>query len=182
MLGKQLAATCTLQRSGKVIQRTRGKRKGPTRPPVKNRTRKLTEKRTSVKRQKMNARAVKYMKHSLAPSTEAAYTRVFAEWEDYAIEEAIPILPISPIDLGNFLADIAENTGSMSKVNPAIAAVADRHLAGHLKSPTLDPSVRKMVSGIRRQFFRPARSRTSLDKELLEDAFKLIEGGGKLQD
>ena len=98
------------------------------------------------------------------------------------MDEAIPILPISPIDLGNFLADVAEQTGSISKINLLIAAVADRHLAGHLKSPTTDPSLRKMVTGIRRQLFRPARSRAPLDLEILEEAFKLIEGGGRLQD
>ena len=39
-----------------------------------------------------------------------------------------------------------------------------------------------MVNGIRRQPFRPARSRAPLDLEILEEAFKLIEGGGRLQD
>ena len=51
-----------------------------------------------------------------------------------------------------------------------------------MKSPTTDPSLRKMVNGIRRQLFRPARSRAPLDLEILEEAFKLIEGGGRLQD
>ena len=128
----------------------------------------------------MNDRAVRYMQKSLAPNTQMAYDRAFREWESHAIDEAIPILPISAIDLGNFLADMAEETGSMTKINLTLAAVADRHLAEHLPSPTIDPSLRKMVAGIRRDLFRPARSRSPLDLEILEEAFKLIEGGGRL--
>ena len=98
------------------------------------------------------------------------------------MKEGIPILPITPIDLGNFLANMAERTGSMAKINMAIAATADRHLAEHLKSPTVDPSFRKMVGGIKRKLFKPAKSRAPLDKEILQDAFNLIEDGGRLQD
>ena len=97
----------------------------------------------------MNDAAIRYMKCSLAPSTEKSYERAFKEWEDYAVEEAIPILPITPIDLGNFLATLADNMGSMAKINLAIAAIADRHLGEHLKSPTVDPSFRKMLTGIK---------------------------------
>ena len=70
----------------------------------------------------------------------------------------------------------------MCKINLAIAAIADRHLGEHLKSPTIDPSFRKMVNGIRRKLFKPFRSKAPLDKEILNDAFDLIEGGGRLQD
>ena len=122
------------------------------------------------------------MQSSLGPNTELAYERAFSEWESYAVDEAMPILPITPIDQGNFLADMADRTGSMSKINLTIAAVADRHLAEHMKSPTLDPSFRKMVAGIRRQLVRPSKVRAPLDLEILEEAFKLIEGGGRLQD
>ena len=119
---------------------------------------------------------------SLAPNTERAYDRAFKEWESYATDEAIPSLPITPIDLGNFVARVADETGSMSKVNLLIAAVTDRHLAEYLKPPTQDPSFRKMMAGVRRALFRPARQRAPLDKEILKDAFDLIEGGGRLQD
>ena len=118
----------------------------------------------------------------MAPNTERAYDRAFSLWEDYAIDEAIPTMPVTPMELGNFLADVAAQTGSLSKVNLITAAVADRHLAEHMKSPTIDPSFRKMLSGIRRQLFKPAKHRAPLDAELLKDAFELIEGGGKLQD
>ena len=50
----------------------------------------------------MNASAIEYMRNSLAPKTEQAYDRAFKEWEKYAMEECIPILPITPIDLGNW--------------------------------------------------------------------------------
>ena len=36
-------------------------------------------------------------------------------------------LPATPIEFGNFLADIAAETGSLAKINTMIAAVADRH-------------------------------------------------------
>ena len=122
------------------------------------------------------------MKLSLAPNTERAYDRAFQEWESYAIDEAIPTLPITPIDLGNFVARVADETGSMAKVNLLIAAVADRHLAEYLPPPTQDASFRKMMAGVRRALFKPARQRAPLDKEILKDAFDLIEGGGRLQD
>ena len=122
------------------------------------------------------------MRNSLAPKTETTYSKAFAEWEDYAMEESIPILPITPIDLGNFLANMADRTGSMAKINMAIAALADRHLAEHLASPTTDLSLRKMLSGVRKKLFKPAKSRAPLDKDILRDAFELIEDGGCLQD
>ena len=124
------------------------------------------------------------MKNSLAPRTEKSYERAFREWEDYAMEEAIPILPITPIDLGNFIANMADRTGSMAKINLAIAAVADRHLGEHLQTPTTDSSFRKMMAGVRRKLFKPAKSRAPLDKEILQDAFELVAAGdgGRLQD
>ena len=118
------------------------------------------------------------MQLSLAPNTE----RAFQDWKSYAIDEAIPSLPITPIDLGNFIARVADETGSMAKVNLIIAAVADQHLAEYLKPPTQDPSFRKMMAGVRKALFRPTRQRAPLDKEILKDAFDLIEGGGRLQD
>ena len=77
---------------------------------------------------------------------------------------------------------MADRTGSMAKIKLTVTAVADRHLGEHLKSPTGDPSFRKMMNGVRRQLFRPSKSKAPLDKEILQDAFDLIEGGGRLQD
>ena len=132
----------------------------------------------------MNESAIAYMKYSLAPKTEKSYERAFSEWESYAVDEAIPILPITPIDLGNFIANMADRTGSISKINLAIAAVADRHLGEHLQTPTTDASFRKMMAGVRRKLFKPAKSRAPLDKEILQDAYDLIAtgDGGRLQD
>ena len=70
----------------------------------------------------------------------------------------------------------------MAKINVIVAAVADRHVAEHFKSPTADPSFRKMMVGLRKQPFKPSRSKSPLDKDILQDAFELIQGGGRLQD
>ena len=39
-----------------------------------------------------------------------------------------------------------------------------------------------MLTGVKKRIFRPAKSRTPLDLDILQDAFDLIEDGGKLQD
>ena len=130
----------------------------------------------------MNDSAIEYVRNSIAPKTEAAYARAFAEWEEYARTEGIPVLPVTPIDIGNFIANVADRTSSLSKVNLCIAAIADRHLAEHLKTPTTDASFRKMLTGVKRKIFRPARSRTPLNQDILQDTFELIENGGRLQD
>ena len=130
----------------------------------------------------MNSNAISYMEASLAPKTRRAYDRAFQDWESYAIEEDIPVLPIAPIDLCNIVANIAVETGSMSKVNLLIAAVADKHLSEHLESPTADSSFRKMMIGVRKRLFYPSKSRSPLDKEILKDAYEMLAGGGRLQD
>ena len=122
------------------------------------------------------------MEVSLAPKTRQAYDRAFQDWESYAVEEDIPVLPIAPIDLCNIIANIAVETGSMSKVNLLIAAIADKHLSEHLESPTADPSFRKMMTGVRKKLFYPSRSKTPLDKDILKDAYDMLAGGGRLQD
>ena len=39
-----------------------------------------------------------------------------------------------------------------------------------------------MMVGLRKQLFKPSRSKAPLDKDILQDAFELIQGGGRLHD
>ena len=131
----------------------------------------------------MNSNQVHYMRHAVAIRTEYSYAKAYAEWEAYALEEGVCAIPAASMELGNFIADTAKNTGSMSRVNLIVAAVADKHLSEYILSPTTDPSFRRLLSGVRRQLFRPAVSKEPITLEILQEAYDLLEGSGsRLQD
>ena len=123
------------------------------------------------------------MRHAVALRTEHSYSKAFAEWEEYALDEQVCALPARAMEFGNFIADVAKKAGSISRINMLVAAVSDRHLSEYLPTPTADPSFRRLLTGIRRQLFRPAVSKEPLTLEILQEAYDLLEGsGGRLQD
>lgn len=94
-------------------------------------------------------KASDYAARARADNTVAGYSSDVRHFEAWADERGVVALPASPATLGAYLADLAEwaKPATISRRLSAIAALHE--LSGH-PSPTKDPWVRLVHSGIRR--------------------------------
>ena len=122
-----------------------------------------------------------YLACAIALSTAAAYSKAYKEWEQQAQQWGIPPIPVQPLVFGNFIAMTMAKNPSLSKINILTAAVADKHWSQYCKSPTEDPTFRRLITGIRRKHAKPPKSKAPLTLELLHDAFHLVQESGRLQ-
>ena len=133
-------------------------------------------------RHEINEYQREYLACAVAPSTAASYRRAFGEWQQKADLWKIPAVPVSPLVFGNFIAESMAQSPSLARINLLTAAVADRHWSNYYKSPTEDPTFRRLLAGIRRKHAKPAKSKAPLTLDLLQDAFFLVQESGRLQE
>lgn len=89
-------------------------------------------------------------------------TRVFHHWASYAQEHQLPLLPIDPINLGNCLSIIADNSVSFATISTLVAAVARQHWDHFMPSPTENFAFRRLLQGFRRRLSKPPKPKPLL--------------------
>ena len=130
----------------------------------------------------MSDRAVHYMAASIAPSTAKAYDSAFKHWSTYASNNNLALLPVSPIDLGNCLADLADSSGSFATITTVVAAVARHHWDRFLPSPTENFALRRLLQGFKRLLAKPPQPKEPLTPDILTSAIQLVRSSGRLQE
>ena len=133
-------------------------------------------------RQEINEFQKEYLACAVAPSTAASYKRALGEWQRKADSWNIPAVPVSPLVFGNFIAESMAQNPSLARINLLTAAIADKHWSNYYKSPTEDPTFRRLLAGIRRKHAKPSKSKAPLTLDLLQDAYFLVQESGRLQE
>ena len=130
----------------------------------------------------MTDRTIHYMSGAIAPSTAKSYDSALKHWTTYATSHALPLLPVSPIDLGNCLSALADSTGSLSTITTVVAAVARQHWDRFLPSPTENFAFRRLLQGFKRFLSKPPKPKSPLTPEILSSAIALVRDSGRLQE
>ena len=122
------------------------------------------------------------MSAAIAPSTAKAYDSAFKHWHKYASKHNLALMPISPIDLGNCLADLADSSGSFATITTVVAAVAKNHWDRFLPSPTENFALRRLLQGFKRLLAKPPQPKEPLTPDILTAAIQLVRSSGRLQE
>ena len=130
----------------------------------------------------MSDRTKFYMASSIAPSTAKSYDNAFNHWIAYANSHGLPLMPVTPIDLGNCLSTIADSSGSISVITTVIAAVARKHWDSFLPSPTENYSFQRLLQGFKRILTKPPKQKEPLTTDILGSAIQMVRSSERLQE
>ena len=75
----------------------------------------------------MNGNVRANLESAVAPSTSTAYKRAFLRWSSYAAVRNLTVVPADPERFAEFLAQMADNDGSVAQIQTVVAAVANEH-------------------------------------------------------
>lgn len=121
-------------------------------------------------------RAQTYADAAHAPGTLSVYRRAWQGWTQWCADMGTQPLPADPQAVAAWLAELARQGKSMSRVTVCLSAVLHGHRsAGH----ALDgrhPSVSTVMRGIARMAARPIRRAAPVTIEILEAALSRVEG------
>jgi hypothetical protein len=90
-----------------------------------------------------------------APSTTAQYKASWIKWLNWTLKLNVCNLPAEPKNVALFLVHVNNTTNSFSSVKLAYSAIAWKHSINGLVSPTGNPLVVEVISGLKRQLARP---------------------------
>lgn len=121
-------------------------------------------------------RAQTYADAAHAPGTLSVYRRAWAGWERWCADMGTQPLPADPQAVASWLAELARQGKSMSRVTICLSAVLHAHRsAGHVLDGR-HPAVSTVMRGIARMAARPSRRAAPLTLEVLEAALSRVEG------
>ena len=123
-----------------------------------------------------------YVSKSIAPATGATYRKAFESWANYAREKEWPPLPAEANHFAAFLAAQGQAGATAAQVTTWVAAVAHKHAEACLTSPTTHPTVKKVVTGIKRDTAKPCIPRKPMSYGILRDLGRIVRASGLLQD
>ena len=87
---------------------------------------------------------------SQAPGTRAVYASHWKDWQGWCATNKVPVLPATPEDLKDYLAQRAEQH-AISTVRTAAAAIGSYHTQAGRENPAEHRGVRQTLSGLARQ-------------------------------
>lgn len=108
-----------------------------------------------------------FMEASIAKSTSVGYDSAFSVWERHCQSMGIDSIPADVRKFTEFVADYAVSTGSLQQTKKLAAAVAHRHRAILLESPTDHSGFAKLMTGISKKLSRPSTSRVPITTDIL---------------
>ena len=116
---------------------------------------------------KPSAAAAEYLRESLAPATLQCYETAWIRKERYSAENKVNTLPASPIDVGNFISEVAkESYCSFSSIKRLTAAINYRHELANLVSPTSSSFCKRVMTGIEKALFRHPRQKKPMTTQI----------------
>lgn len=114
-------------------------------------------------------RAEELFKKGDAENTKRAYGFDLKCWNKYAMQRGIqPEPPIPPAALAGFIAYMDKLGLRISTIERRCAALSRWHREKELPSPTKDPKIRKIISGLKRERQEQPRRKKPATSEVLE--------------
>ena len=133
--------------------------------------------------QQLSQQLLSTVMSSKAPSTKKKYMYAFGRWKKWAEDMlSVPVFPVEAIHLALYLQHLRDATGSRGAVEEAVYALAWIHQAASLPSPTNDPFVQTVLSGLHRVLALPTAKKRPFTNEMLNDMVQSCQPDPSLGD
>lgn len=109
-------------------------------------------------------RAREYANAAKATNTQNAYTRHWQEFETFSTARGYVPFPASVTAVMEFLTDQAERGKRVATIDQKLAAIAFKHRAADVPTPTQTQIVREVMSGIRRTHGTAAQQKAPITR------------------
>ncbi len=95
-------------------------------------------------------RASELLECSHAPATRAAYSAAVDNWAAWATSHGVAVWPTCPGALATYIGHLERAGRSVATISLCCAALADWHRQNGHFSPTDDPTIRRLMRGLRK--------------------------------
>lgn len=115
---------------------------------------------------KLTDRANEYISKSRSENTKKAYESDFRHFSDWANDLNLDFFPAIPQTIVCYLTHLSESC-SVATISRKMAAISQAHKLSGLSSPTKDPLVREVLTGIKRELGSAQTKAKPIDYKLL---------------